>query len=224
MLAVDLERRGINIKGALCPVIAQIPSAAIGGRLDVGSRRRFQQPGAFRRTNGIVNRSANGPLWKDAQESRVRTTNAILSINGRDGADHALEHLIAELTFAARGFGALFSLEKAPLNLPDGRHGHAQTRQQREQIPGSNRSRRGILHRISLNKNLRLFLRRILDELVQFGAYIAKLGESLLRIPGFILRDFDIVSEVVPELAPFRQFRQRQMIELRQEIGHLYPR
>ncbi len=165
-------------------------------------RRGLQQSDAFRRTDFRVNRGPDGGFGKDAQERCVRAANAIASINCRDRADHAFQHLIAELALPARGFGAPPGLMKAPLHLPDGGHGHCQTCEQREQIPDPNRSRGRLLHLFGAGKDLFLLDRRILDFLIQFDVDVTELCKTLSRVSLFVFRNLEIGGEIVTQLLP----------------------
>src|SRR5882724_4022623 len=141
-------------------------------------------------------------MRKDSKESGVRTSNSIISVDSGNGADHALQHLIAELALTPRGFSTLFSLTEAALHLPDGGHGDQQARHQSEHIPGSNRSRCFLLHRVDAKEHLLLFAGKVIDNAVKFLVGVAELRKTLLRIVSAIPRDFDIGGKIVPKLAP----------------------
>src|ERR1700730_13287668 len=118
-----------------------------------------------------MNRSANRGARKDTKKWRVRAADAILAIDRRDCADHAFEHLRAELSFAARRFGALPRLPKSTLDLPDCFNRDHQTKQDGYQGPGSNRAGCGSLHRFAAVKDLLLLDRRVMDDVVQLGIH-----------------------------------------------------
>ena len=104
-----------------------------------------------------MNRYADLGFRKYAEECIVRAADTIVAIDGGDGADHSFQHLGAEPSFAPRGLGAVPGLTKAPLHLPNGRHGNQQTGQHRKQIPGPDRTGRGLFPRLAQIENLLLF-------------------------------------------------------------------
>src|SRR5437764_14973130 len=103
-----------------------------------------------------MNRCANRRLREDSEEGRIGSANTLLAIDCSNRADHAFEYLVAELALAASVFGALSSLGKSSLHLPN-RGGRDQERdQQSDDVPDAYRARGCLLHPVSLVENATL--------------------------------------------------------------------
>src|SRR5437764_8636008 len=121
---MGFKGRGIDVEGARGAVRRHIPTPAIRrlvGMRCCGSLQILHRLGV---ADLIMYRRTDARVWKDFEEGGVCAANPILSIDCGDGADHATQHLVAELAFTARRIHTLSHLSISTLDFPNRACGH----------------------------------------------------------------------------------------------------
>ena len=149
-----------------------------------------------------MDRRADAGAGKYSKEGSISAANTIVFIDCGHRADHPLEQLVCKRTFASCFLNAASICGKAALNFPDCAGSYKSTNDQGKKIPRTHRSRSLALDTLASMKDFLLFLARLVQHRIQFGADHLELGESFDRVTPQVLSDFDVTIHVRPKSLP----------------------
>src|SRR5205085_486337 len=147
-----------------------------------------------------------------------------MRIERSDGADHAFEHLRAELPFAPCRFEAGAQLPEAALQLPDGERRDDERKRGGDEGQPRDPRRRRLFHVDALPAQVLLLAPHLFEKAVELQGQIAEAREAIERIAARVFRYVQVIVERLAEGAPLRLLRERQTVEGRQQIFHFVAR